>query len=266
MSQPGELVDLGVCGPHQDEDSKELAVFIAKNYIHSLKCGRWGFLVDNDNIIYDLTDDITGDLRELVLTGGLSYARKSNKSTESPTLHARLDPSGKVHYLFGIPYQGSWSEFETSMKQLVPLFSGKEMEVTIFHGSFQGNNKRFIETKHLQVIRMFQVSKCFCPGSIILSIRTLTACLNARLIKLEDIVPCFNFLLALIPNAAAAKKRCTKLLRRVLRVVHCLEIRARELNDAAEEISKNSNHCTLITNTLLKLKAMKKMIEDHVEL
>ena len=150
-------MDLGVCAPYQEEDSKEVSAFIVKNYIHSLKCGRWGFLCDDDNIVYDLTDDTSGDLCESALSHSLSYTRKSNKS-ESPTIHARLDPFGKVHFLFGIPYQGSWPEFEASMNVLAPLFSGKEIEVTTLHGSLHGNSpKRFTETKHLQVIRMFQV-------------------------------------------------------------------------------------------------------------
>jgi hypothetical protein len=153
-------VDLGVCSPLREVDSKELSVFIGKNYIHSLKCGRWGFLGGNDNMIYDITDDATGHLHDMASTRGLSYIRKCNKNDEHPTIHARLDPSGRVHCLFGIPYQGNWHRYQTAFRPLLPLFAGLEVEMTILHNHFiQGNNKRFAETKHLQAIRSSQVSQ-----------------------------------------------------------------------------------------------------------
>ena len=155
--KPGEMVDLGVCSPLRKSDSKELSVFIAKNYIHSLKCGRWGFLGSDDSMMHDITDDASGDLHELASTRGLSYIRKWNEDDQSPTIHARLDPDGNVHCLLGIPYQGNWSKYESDMRQFAPLFNGQEMELTISHSHIQGNNKRSTETKHLQVIRMFQV-------------------------------------------------------------------------------------------------------------
>ena len=158
--KPGEMVDLGVCSPLRESDSKELSVFIAKNYIHSLKCGRWGFLGIDDNIMHDITDDASGDLHELAATRSLSYIRKWNQDDKSPTIHARLDPHGHVHCLLGVPYQGNWSKYESDMKQFAPLFSGQVIELTILHNHIQGNNKRSAETKHLQVIRMFQVRKC----------------------------------------------------------------------------------------------------------
>lgn len=157
LCQPGELIDIGVCSPLQERDSKELSSFIVKNYIHSLKCAPWGFLGDDDNIMHDITYDASGELHESALARGLSYVRKCNKKDDHPTIHARLDPSGKVHCLFGIPYRGSWPQYAASMNHIAPLFSGKEIEVTILRGSLLGNNKRFTETKHLQVIRMFQV-------------------------------------------------------------------------------------------------------------
>ena len=159
LIKPGELVDLGVYSPLEDSDSKELSVFIAKNYIHSLKCGRWGCISNSDSMMYDITDDASGDLHEVASSRGLSYLRKCSKIDEYPTVHVRLDPSGKVHCLFGIPYEGNWSKYEAAVKQLTPLFSGEETELIVQLGHIQGKNKHFMETKHLQVIRMFQVSQ-----------------------------------------------------------------------------------------------------------
>ena len=159
LNKPGELVDLGVYSPLEESDFKELSVFIAKNYIHSLKSGRWGCVCNIDSMIYDITADTSGDLHEKASSRGLSYLRKCNKNDEYPTVHVRLDPSGQVHCLFGIPYEGNWSKYETAVKQLTPLFSGEEIELTVQHSHILGKNKHYIETKHLQVIRMFQVSQ-----------------------------------------------------------------------------------------------------------
>lgn len=243
MFKPGELVDLGVCSPLKEGDQKQLSQFIVKNYIHSLKSGRWGFLGHDDNVMYDGTDEASGNLNELASAKGLSYIRKCTKNDEFPTIHARLDPSGKVHCLFGVAYQGNWSDYEVKLRQFAPLFSGQDMEVTILHGHIQNNNKRFAETKHLQVIRMFQ---------------------------LEEIVPCFNFLISLLPNPAAAKTIAPKILRRALRVVHCLEIRTRELMDAVLEVvpnhfSGNDAHSSFLSNTYAKLQAMKEMLEAQMD-
>eukprot|EP00804_Cyclotella_cryptica_P028220 CCRYP_014584-RA/>CCRYP_014584-RA protein AED:0.15 eAED:0.15 QI:332/1/1/1/0.57/0.37/8/455/1035 len=241
--KPGELVDLGVCSPLREADKKELCVFIIKNYIHSLKCGRWAFFGNDDNVMYDATDEDSGDLHDFALTQSLSYARKCHRRGEYPTIHARLDPSGKVHCLLGVPYQGNWSEYEVRMRELAPLFSGQEMEMTILHGLIEGNNKRFAETKHLQVIRMFQ---------------------------LEDVIPCFNYLIDLIPNPVTARRLAPKVLRRTLRVVHCLEIRTRELMDTAlqvrpSESCANDIHSSFMSNTFCKLQAMKQMLEMQME-
>lgn len=72
-------------------------------------------------------------------------------------------------------------------------------------------------------------------------------------------------MLSIIPNAVAAKKIDPKVLKRSLRVAHCLEIRCRELRDAMQKVSRNTTHSTLVLNTLVKLQGMKKMIEDQVE-
>ncbi|KAL3793417.1 hypothetical protein HJC23_001865 [Cyclotella cryptica] len=153
------------------------------------------------------------------------------------------NPSGKVHCLLGVPYQGNWSEYEVRMRELSPLFSGQEIEMTILHGLVEGNNKRFAETKHLQVIRMFQ---------------------------LEDVIPCFNYLIDLIPNPVTARRLAPKVLRRTLRVVHCLEIRTRELMDTAlqvrpSESCENDIYSSFMSNAFCKLKAMKQMLELQME-
>jgi hypothetical protein len=129
------------------------------------------------------------------------------------------------------------------MRHFAPLFSGQEIEMTISHAHIQGDVKRFTETKHLQVIRMFQ---------------------------LEDIVPCFNYLIGLIPNPASAKRLAPKVLRRALRVVHCLEFRTGELMGTALEVGRtessgNDIHSSFMSNTFFKLQALKQMLEMQME-
>ena len=114
--------------------------------------------------------------------------------------------------------------------------------------------------------------------------------------KLEDIVPCFNYLIGLIPNTATAKQTAPKVLRRSLRVIHCLEIRIKELMDAGKlcELDTlhfrlpivvfttlnlfpfltltaakvvadgNDKHFLYLSNTFLKLQATKQMMEREI--
>lgn len=85
-------------------------------------------------------------------------------------------------------------------------------------------------------------------------------------IKLEDIVPCFNFLIGLIPDSAAAKMMDPKVVRRALRVVHCLEERTQELIGASQVvIDGNEYHSSFMSNTLIKLQAMKQMLNSPAE-
>ncbi|KAL7538487.1 hypothetical protein ACHAXR_008593 [Thalassiosira sp. AJA248-18] len=153
--KPGEMIDLGIFSPLREEDRKTLPAFIIKNYIHLLKVGKWGVVSGEDNIVYDLTDDKTGQLHDLASKRVLSYIQKRTKS-DFPLIHARLDPCGQVHLLFGIPYEGSWVDYESGMQRLVPLFCGREVEVTISRQHGLGK-KDMAGSKYLQSISMFQL-------------------------------------------------------------------------------------------------------------
>ena len=154
--KPGELIDLGLLSPLQNEDKKSLPAFIVKNYCHHLKVGRWNVVSGEDNVVYDLTNDQTGMLHDVASKRVLSYVRKRQKGdAEVPSMHLRLDPCGQVHMLFGILYEGNWFEYEKGIQSLVPLFCGREMEVIIsrYHGL---GNKQMACSKYLQSIGMFQ--------------------------------------------------------------------------------------------------------------
>jgi len=178
--KPGELIDLGVLSPPADDEDEEnstteggnkktLSSFIVKNFVHKYKMGRWGVVSGHDNYVHDLTDERTGKLSAPASERVLSYFRKRGKG-EFPTINARIGPDMRVHFLFGVQYQGNWAEYEAGMQELVPLFSGREVEVTVSrHYGF--GSKQDADAKHLQCIGMFQMD------DIVASVRQLERCL-----------------------------------------------------------------------------------------
>mmetsp|Transcript_28887 Transcript_28887/g.61539 ORF Transcript_28887/g.61539 Transcript_28887/m.61539 type:complete len:638 (+) Transcript_28887:105-2018(+) len=198
--KPGELIDLGIFSPLREEDEKTLPAYIMKNYIHQLKTGRWAVVAGRDNIVYDITDDKTGELHDAASKRVLSYIRKCTKG-ERATIHARLDPSsGHVHYLFGIRYEGNWMEYESGMQELAPLFCGRTVEVTMSRQHGLGK-KGAAGSKYLQSISMFQLEDILAcnsqlaqmfdsemidqfPSTLIERSKEVMKCLEGRLKKL----------------------------------------------------------------------------------
>lgn len=122
--EAGELLDLGVYGPHQVQDKKLEAVFIAKNYIHASKCEEWAFDPRSFGYQLDITDDITGDLHSLAKKCILPYVNESNDDKEC--IHAVHDPENSVHYLLG-------NSHESQRKFVLPC-NGRPREVFINYG------------------------------------------------------------------------------------------------------------------------------------
>eukprot|EP00584_Thalassiosira_punctigera_P006060 CAMPEP_0172543972 /NCGR_PEP_ID=MMETSP1067-20121228/14231_1 /TAXON_ID=265564 ORGANISM="Thalassiosira punctigera, Strain Tpunct2005C2" /NCGR_SAMPLE_ID=MMETSP1067 /ASSEMBLY_ACC=CAM_ASM_000444 /LENGTH=581 /DNA_ID=CAMNT_0013330465 /DNA_START=78 /DNA_END=1820 /DNA_ORIENTATION=- len=126
--KPGELIDLGTVAPANDDETKTLAAFIVKNYVHKFKVGRWGVASGLDDEVRDPTDDGTGRLSDAASGRILPYARRcrngggGDERRRVPMAHARIAPDGRVHLLFGIRYEGNWGEYEAGMRELVPLF------------------------------------------------------------------------------------------------------------------------------------------------
>ena len=150
--KPGELIDLGVFSPLREEDRKPLPAFLVKNFISNFRASRWAIVAGDDNFVWDLTDD-TAEPHDTASERLLTYVRRVKKE-KYPAIHARLDPSGKVHFLFGIAYDGNWASYQTGMQQLLPLFYGKEVEVTV--SSDLHLKKKHAPSKYLQSISMFQ--------------------------------------------------------------------------------------------------------------
>jgi hypothetical protein len=198
MLKPGELIDLGVFCPLLDSDTKPLAVFILKNYLHNFTINSYAG--DGNGNVYDLTDDARGSMHLTAIKKVLSYVR-SCKETEIPTLHGGLDPSGKVHLLFGVRYHGDWKEYTSNMEEEIqPIFRGEQKEVTLTPNLMTNEDQ---EARYLSAIKNFgpeelvQCAKFF--GTLFLGISAgvtsemkerslrVATCLRHRIAELGDI-------------------------------------------------------------------------------
>ena len=98
--QQGELLDLGLYAPLTKGDYKPYQVFTIKNFIHQRKPEDYSFETNDENFHYDITDDWTGELHQTAKKSCLSYVNEC-VSAEAATVHAELDPEGKLHYMLG---------------------------------------------------------------------------------------------------------------------------------------------------------------------
>jgi len=152
--RPGELIDLGTV-PADSTSTRSIPSFIAKNYVHGMRPGEHAILICGSESVYDMTDDGTGDLLRASSCVSV-HAAKCRDADDVPTLHVRLDPEFNVHVLFGVPYRGSWSEYEIGMGRLLPLFAGGGGEVEVKIDRYNGLGTRLdSETRYVQAMRAF---------------------------------------------------------------------------------------------------------------
>ncbi|KAL9184894.1 hypothetical protein ACHAXT_002671 [Thalassiosira profunda] len=210
--KPGELIDLGVFAPLRPEDETSLAAFVLKDYLHSFTVGRWGVVAGQDDVAHDLTDDATGELHEIAARSTLSHVRTQRTKGPRPTIHARYDPGGKVHFLFGILYEGNWAEYGSGMRQLAPLFGGGEVEATVDwrHGL---GKRAAADAKCLESMGVFQM---------------------------QDIVACRDRLERLL-EANASEARPPAFVERAKRAVDRLEERSNELLTLLADVQSREN-------------------------
>jgi len=119
-----EMLDLGVYAPFRSKDLKLASVFLLKNYIHCLKCEEWSFDVEskNDTLQFDITNDHDGEIHEIAAKHIPAYVNEC-RMEDTPTVHARHDPEGAVHYLLGV-----------MDKKFVLPADGKPSEIFINYG------------------------------------------------------------------------------------------------------------------------------------
>jgi len=148
--KPGELIDLGVFCPLSDSDTKPLPVFLLKNYVHNFSIDSYAG--DGNGNVYDLFEDAKGTMHLAATKKVLSYVRSCN-DTEVPTIHGGLDPSGKVHLLFGVRYRGDWKEYTSIMEEEIqPIFRGEQKEVTLARNAMINEQQ---EARYLSAMKNF---------------------------------------------------------------------------------------------------------------
>lgn len=233
--KPGELVDLGALAPGPGEETA-LAAFVVKNYVHKFKLGRWAVAAGRDDAVHDLADDCAGTLRAGATRRALSYVRKRSEG-EFPAIHARMAPDMRVHLLFGIPYEGNWSVYEAGMQGLVPLFSGREVEVTTCRHYGLGS-KHVAGAKYLQSMSMFQA---------------------------EDILAGHRQLECMFESAEAIARLPASRIGRAKKVLECLVARTQNLLDmfANAEDQEDSHAKSPLVSVLESLQKLMKTLEGH---
>ncbi len=124
--EEGELIDLGVYAPLRPEDLQSEHVSIVKNFIHSWKSEKWSFASNGDeSLVFDITDDATGDLNNLAENNILVFTNETN-GKEVPNVYTREDPEGAVHYYLGHSACGNG-------RLLIPT-DGSELELKVDYG------------------------------------------------------------------------------------------------------------------------------------
>ena len=197
--KPGGLIDLGVFCPLLDSDTKPLSVFILKNYLLNFKIDSYAG--DGSGNVYDLTEDARGTMHLAAAKKVLSYVRSCDDETEIPTIHGGLDPSGKVHLLFGVRYHGDWKEYTSTVEEEIhPIFRGERKEVTLAPNLMINQDQ---EARYLSAVNNFGP---------------------------EELVHCAKFFGTLFLGSSAGVPP-TEMRERSLRVAACLRHRIAELGD-----------------------------------
>ncbi len=124
--EEGELVDLGVYGPLRTEDLKPNHVLIVKEFVHNWKAEAWSFGSNGkDNLVFDITDDDTGNLSKMAESNILVFTNETD-GNETPSVFAKEDPEGAMHYYLGHSYLGQGC--------LVIPNDGTEVELKVDYG------------------------------------------------------------------------------------------------------------------------------------
>jgi hypothetical protein len=101
--QPGEAIDLGCYAPTDNVDRRPEHVNLIKAFIHNWECESWCFEMGHHqrgNDIFDITDDLSGDLHTMSRQNIVVYANETD-GKEDATIFAEHDPEGAVHYFMG---------------------------------------------------------------------------------------------------------------------------------------------------------------------
>ena len=101
----GTLIDLGVYATTNDCKGEHLSLL--KNFIHSWTPEIWSYdsTVPYAGSVYDITDDVTGDLQETARRNPIVYVNETDGNSV-PAIYADSDHEGSIHYFLGHPQAG----------------------------------------------------------------------------------------------------------------------------------------------------------------
>ncbi len=100
--QPGELMDFGVYAPFRTEDKREDHEFLMKNFVHGFKCEEYTFKTGEEDYVFDITDDLTGELHIDARRHIPPFVNEiSSERHQVSMVQARYDCEGALHYLLG---------------------------------------------------------------------------------------------------------------------------------------------------------------------
>lgn len=118
----GRYVDFGVYAPHSPGHLKPVFLFDLKSVVTDGRCEvyAWGCGEARSEYVYDVSDDITGDLKEVHSV--FPYVNEA-KSCGEATMLAEEDKAGAIHCLLGSPEAD------------ISFVLGKPTEITINYGT-----------------------------------------------------------------------------------------------------------------------------------
>lgn len=102
--KPGEMVDLGVYAPLQENDVKSKHISLVKNLLFDWQVETWAFAACKhrpDAFIYDPTEDFTGIPNSSTKMNLICFINEIDGKTETACVSAQYDAMGYIHYLFG---------------------------------------------------------------------------------------------------------------------------------------------------------------------
>jgi hypothetical protein len=129
----GQLLDFGIYAPIRPEDKRDNYEFILKNFAHKFRCEDYSFKTIDEgesDTIFDITDDITGELHHDARMQVPPFVNEINSSSGIAQVHAKYDCEGALHYLLGHVGQDQ-GPFRLEV--------GKEIEILVDYGDSYEN-------------------------------------------------------------------------------------------------------------------------------
>ena len=238
----GHLIDLGVYAPLTAGDCRNENIALLKNFLFSWNCEGWYWDSAEPSIgsVYDITDDLTGNLHETARKTPIVYANETDGHSQATILSSN-DPEGSVHYYLGsvdspvrLPTNGTPVELKIDygpryervrVRKGYPRVTGRELEI----------KRQKIEHDDHDTIREFH--EC----------------------SVTEILEAVDFLKPIFAGFLASDNEKIKLMERALVAALAMSGRLNEIRKEFENFDDNDDSSSVCTNGYSTLE------EDEVE-